>query len=222
MVMKTGKIRIAAWLTACFLLLCCAAGAEATLKETTRGGKVVRLEWQDENGAMTTGPEGYAYAFYPGYTTDIKNVVMAFNNRPSVNLTFTDYDENGNPTQEYHHSFDFSGRNGRIILSHHGHWHSSFELDIDGMPVILSGSATNATPSSRYQPVVGKEDVYIIPDRQTAIDIHANGYGYEFRYPADRELGTLKEAQFDVVSVNSNAINILNVGAGADRVINKQ
>ena len=60
--MKTGKIRIAAWLTACFLLLCCAAGAEATLKETTRGGKVVRLEWQDENGAMTTGPEGYAYA----------------------------------------------------------------------------------------------------------------------------------------------------------------
>ena len=79
MVMKTGKIRIAAWLTACFLLLCCAAGAEATLKETTRGGKVVRLEWQDENGAMTTGPEGYAYATrnYSGTTITEKYYTAA-------------------------------------------------------------------------------------------------------------------------------------------------
>ena len=77
--MKTGKIRIAAWLTACFLLLCCAAGAEATLKETTRGGKVVRLEWQDENGAMTTGPEGYAYATrnYSGTTITEKYFTAA-------------------------------------------------------------------------------------------------------------------------------------------------
>ena len=79
MVMKTGKIRIAAWLTACFLLLCCAAGAEATLKETTRGGKVVRLEWQDENGAMITGPEGYAYATrnYSGTTITEKYFTAA-------------------------------------------------------------------------------------------------------------------------------------------------
>lgn len=45
------------------VLLACTAGAwaEPEMKETVKGGKVVRREWRDDSGALTTGPEGYAY-----------------------------------------------------------------------------------------------------------------------------------------------------------------
>ena len=50
-------------LMALVAVLCCgiAAGAEVTMKETVKGGKVVRREWVDDTGALAAGPEGYAY-----------------------------------------------------------------------------------------------------------------------------------------------------------------
>ena len=156
-----------------------------------------------------TPPEGYRYAYYPGYTTDIKNAVLAFNNKSSVSL--------------YGNVYDFSTRKGRIILSHHGHFHADFELNIGNMPVILTGCAKNEPGDNDWSAykVAGKQDTYMLPDRNAAIAVNANGYGYEFVDPNDRTFETINEALFDVVSVNSNAINILRVGAGSDRVINR-
>ena len=59
--MKSRKIRVCLLIAAALVLLCVGACAEPKLKETTKGGKVVRREWIDENGSMTVGPEGYAY-----------------------------------------------------------------------------------------------------------------------------------------------------------------
>ena len=59
--MKVWRKRIG-MIAALALLLCMfAAVAEPTMKETVKGGKVVRREWTDESGALTPGPEGYAY-----------------------------------------------------------------------------------------------------------------------------------------------------------------
>ena len=62
------------------------AGAEATRKETTKGGKVVRVEWLDEGGALTEGPEGYAYATrsYSGTTVTEKYYDAAGNPKEAI------------------------------------------------------------------------------------------------------------------------------------------
>lgn len=154
-------------------------------------------------------PSGYVHAYYSGYTTDIKNVISAFNAKSSITL--------------YGNTYDFSTRNGNIILSHHGHFHGDFELNIGNMPVILTGCAKNEPGDTYYADykVAGKEDTYMFPDLASAESQHANGYGYEFVDPNNRDFGTINEALFDIVSVNSTAINILRVGAGKDRVINR-
>lgn len=152
------------------------------------------------------------YDFYQlgdqeGTSTDMKNAILAFNGKTSVTL--------------YGKTYDYSGRQGSIVLSHHGHWHSNMVLSIGSMPCILTGCAKNALPSSKYQPVDGKTDTFIIPDQETATLVHSNGYGYEFYYPSDRTFGTLNEAQFDVVSVNTTQVNCLRFGAGEDRIISR-
>ncbi len=59
--MNGKRIRMGLIAAAAMIMLLAAAGAEATVKETVKGGKVVRREWVDENGSLTAGPEGYAY-----------------------------------------------------------------------------------------------------------------------------------------------------------------
>ncbi len=56
--------------------------AELRLNETKKGGKVVRREWLDESGALTNGPEGYAY------------VIRSFS---GTTVTEKFYDAEGNP-----------------------------------------------------------------------------------------------------------------------------
>lgn len=157
--------------------------------------------------------EWYNLGDQGGYTTDIKNAIVAFNNKSSITL--------------YGNTYNFASRQGKIILSHHGHEHFDKELSIGNMPCIITGCAKHSTPDSYgyvtngyYQPVPGKEDTYIIPDQAAATAVHANGYGYEFVYPSDRDYGTVNEALFDVVSVNSDAVHCIRFGAGFDRDIN--
>ena len=49
---------------ALILMMTASAGAELSLRESTKGGKVIRKTWVDEGGQTVSGPEGYAYTTY--------------------------------------------------------------------------------------------------------------------------------------------------------------
>lgn len=158
-----------------------------------------------------TVQSGYVKAYYSGYTTDIKNAVTAFNNKTSITL--------------YGITYDFSSRKGAIILSHHGHYHADLQLDIDGMPVILTDCAKHSSwpaNSGNYTAVSGKTDVYKLANSTDAAAEHANGFNYEVTKATRGDYGTINECTFDVVSVNSSLVNIMRVGAGYDRTINRR
>ena len=57
----------------CVLILSCCA-AEVTADTTEANGKVTQIEWKNEDGKLTAGPEGYAkvrYSYKGGDKTEM-------------------------------------------------------------------------------------------------------------------------------------------------------
>ena len=71
--LKRLTVTILAAVIFCTAFLIPAAGAEATLIETTENGRVVKAVWQDGAGNTVTGPDGYAeirYKYGRGIVTE--------------------------------------------------------------------------------------------------------------------------------------------------------
>ena len=138
-----------------------------------------------------------------GYSTDLINLIKAFNDHATIDL--------------YGSHYDFSDKTNFIKFLQVGHTHfDKNDVKISGIPCIITGAAKKESPNSKWEKVAGKDNTYIIPSKEVADELHANSYGYEFIF-YDRELGTLSESLFDLVSVNGSTISTFRIGAGTDR-----
>lgn len=145
-----------------------------------------------------------------GYQTDLINAMQAYNSKSSITL--------------FGHTYNFNRDTNNVIkVMHVGHWH--WENNPDYLPIssggvtcIMTGCAKQWSQGLQTGEIVVNADACVYTfNASTAESWQANSYGYDYTHWHDRTAGTIKEALFDLVSVNSTKAHCFRIGAGLDR-----
>lgn len=136
-----------------------------------------------------------------GYTTDIKDIIDAYNNRSSIT--------------KYGSTYDYTNVTGKILYVHAGHSHFD-EIDKENGRTtynLVTSCAKNET--AVYAKQIDGNLYEASNDEEYGG--HWNTTGWRFYFYPNRTLETINEATFDVVSVGTNTVNVFRLGAGVDR-----
>lgn len=134
-----------------------------------------------------------------GYTTDMSNLIEAYNNRQTITL--------------YNHTYNFNNTSGKVLFWHGGHQHfdEQYTPINKTLPLLITSCAKNQTTFDALELVEGNT---YQPSESWG---HWNSTGWYCKWWPDRELETIKECTLDIVSVGVDMVHVFRLGAGEDR-----